>query len=109
MNLRRVSMVVVSNPCNPTGVAYDLGTLRDMADACKEHGAWFVVDNTYEDFLYGSEGDAAHACLDEPHIVNLFSFSKVGLVVSMPHSFSSEEVCRRRLVFPSHPHPFRMH
>ena len=74
---KRVSMVVLCNPCNPTGVVYDDATLRAASDLCEEHGCWLVVDNTYEDFLYRDGAwEAGHRCLPEKHVVNLFSMSK---------------------------------
>jgi katanin p60 ATPase-containing subunit A1 len=39
-----------------------------------EHGAWLVIDNTYEHFAYPNE--APHECIEAAHIVNVFSFSK---------------------------------
>lgn len=36
-------------------------------------GAWLVLDNTYEQFVYGG---AKHACAAGPNVINVFSFSK---------------------------------
>lgn len=36
-------------------------------------GAWLVLDNTYEHFLYNG---LRHHCARGPHVVHLFSFSK---------------------------------
>eukprot|EP00884_Botryococcus_braunii_P017072 jgi/Botrbrau1/4048/Bobra.152_3s0007.2 len=66
-------MVVIVNPCNPTGVLLDEGELRRAAELCERAGAWLVMDNTYEHFVY--EG-RQHICIPGPHIIHLFSFSK---------------------------------
>lgn len=66
--------VILVNPGNPTGTMIPEPLLRDLADACAEHGAWLVVDNTYELFSY--DAGAPHVCVSGPHVVNLFSFSK---------------------------------
>ena len=64
--------VVVVNPGNPSGAVIPEERLRALAALCGERGAWLVVDNTYEAFVYGAE----HVLVEGPHVVNLFSFSK---------------------------------
>ena len=46
------------------------------ATLCAAAGAWLVLDNTYEHFVYGGR---QHHCVGAPHVINLFSFSKVRL------------------------------
>lgn len=41
---------------------------------CREAGAWLVMDNTYEHFVY--EG-RQHHCVSGSNVIQLFSFSKV--------------------------------
>ena len=41
---------------------------------CEEAGVWLVVDNTYEDFTYDGR---EHSCVSGPHVINIFSMSKV--------------------------------
>jgi len=66
-------LVTVVNPGNPSGAFVPRPMLERISDLCKNAGAWLVVDNTYEYFMYdGME----HYCLEDTHIVNLFSFSK---------------------------------
>ena len=42
-------------------------------------GAWLLVDNTYEDFIWeeGAGHGARHHCVAGPHVIHIFSFSKV--------------------------------
>jgi katanin p60 ATPase-containing subunit A1 len=40
---------------------------------CERAGAWLVLDNTYEHFVYGDE---QHTCVAAPNVLNIFSFSK---------------------------------
>ncbi|XP_062182993.1 aromatic aminotransferase ISS1-like isoform X2 [Phragmites australis] len=66
-------VVTVVNPGNPSGAFIPRPMLERISDLCKKAGAWLLVDNTYEYFMYdGME----HYCLEDNHIVNLFSFSK---------------------------------
>uniref|UniRef100_A0A0E0JEU3 Aminotransferase class I/classII large domain-containing protein n=1 Tax=Oryza punctata TaxID=4537 RepID=A0A0E0JEU3_ORYPU len=66
-------LVSVVNPGNPSGAFIPKPMLQKISELCRNAGAWLVVDNTYEYFMYdGME----HYCLEGNHIVNLFSFSK---------------------------------
>jgi len=71
-----VKMITVSNPGNPNGVMLPAETLRELADACAQAGTWLIVDNAYEYFSYEAQGYPAHSCVEGPHIINTFSFSK---------------------------------
>jgi len=67
-----IKMVTLTSPCNPTGVHVPPETVKRCAALCEQHGAWLVVDNTYEHFTYGR----VHHAPEADHIVNVFSFSK---------------------------------
>lgn len=69
-------VVTIVNPCNPTGVALPAAHLRRLSETCAKHGAWLVVDNTYENFSYEDEGHPPHTSISGDHVVNVFSFSK---------------------------------
>jgi aspartate/methionine/tyrosine aminotransferase len=47
--------------------------VQRAADLCAAAGTWLILDNTYEQFVYGGR---AHAAVGGPHILHLFSFSK---------------------------------
>ncbi|KAK8936244.1 hypothetical protein KSP39_PZI013155 [Platanthera zijinensis] len=66
-------LVTVVNPGNPSGTYIPLPLLQRISDLCKRVGAWLVVDNTYEYFMYDG---LEHSCIEDNHIVNIFSFSK---------------------------------
>ncbi|KXZ54966.1 hypothetical protein GPECTOR_3g133 [Gonium pectorale] len=68
-------MVVAVNPCNPTGVLLTRAELDRLAALCGRAGAWLLLDNTYEDFVFAPGGE--HYCPAGPHVVHLFSMSKV--------------------------------
>eukprot|EP00928_Gymnodinium_smaydae_P065218 TRINITY_DN48393_c0_g1_i1.p1 TRINITY_DN48393_c0_g1~~TRINITY_DN48393_c0_g1_i1.p1 ORF type:complete len:438 (+),score=75.53 TRINITY_DN48393_c0_g1_i1:58-1371(+) len=70
----KIKMVTLVNPGNPTGVMIPLTTLQAASDLCRAHGAWLVVDNTYEHFAYPNEHP--HECIEGEHVINVFSFSK---------------------------------
>ena len=68
-----LKMVVIVNPCNPTGVLMSKEELDRAAALCEKAGVWLIVDNTYEDFVFD---DNEHYCPAGPNIIHIFSFSK---------------------------------
>ncbi|WOL09197.1 hypothetical protein Cni_G17950 [Canna indica] len=66
-------LVTVVNPGNPSGAYIPETLLQKISDLCKRAGSWLVIDNTYEYFMYDG---LKHSCIEDNHIVNVFSFSK---------------------------------
>jgi katanin p60 ATPase-containing subunit A1 len=66
-------MVVITNPCNPTGVLLSKEELDRAAAICAKAGVWLVLDNTYEEFVYDGR---EHYCPAGDNVLHLFSFSK---------------------------------
>lgn len=65
------------------GVLLDRAELERASQLCSDAGAWLVVDNTYEHFVYDG---GVHACVSGPHVINMFSFSKVRVQSSLSPS-----------------------
>lgn len=66
-------LVTVVNPGNPSGTYIPEPLLKRISDICKKAGCWLSIDNTYEYFMYDGR---KHVCIEDDHIVNIFSFSK---------------------------------
>ncbi|XP_044484413.1 aromatic aminotransferase ISS1-like [Mangifera indica] len=66
-------LVTIVNPGNPSGTYIPEPLLKRISDLCRDAGAWLVVDNTYEYFMYDG---LKHSCIEANHVVNIFSFSK---------------------------------
>ena len=56
------------------GITLSQEELERVSDLAREHGAWLVMDCTYENFLFSG---TPHHCPQGPHVVHVFSFSKV--------------------------------
>ncbi|KAG1677998.1 hypothetical protein FOA52_000793 [Chlamydomonas sp. UWO 241] len=69
----RVRMVIITNPCNPSGVLMSKEEVQQAAKLCADNGAWLLLDNTYEDFVYGG---LEHFADPSPNVVHVFSMSK---------------------------------
>ncbi len=71
--------LVLVTPNNPTGAVYPPALIAELAEACRTHGAWLVIDETYRDFLAPAQSPP-HALFQSPawrdHVIHLYSFSK---------------------------------
>jgi aspartate/methionine/tyrosine aminotransferase len=55
------------------GVLLPKEELEAAAAMCAAAGAWLLLDNTYEDFVYGGQ---AHHSVCGGNVLNAYSFSK---------------------------------
>jgi aspartate aminotransferase len=51
----RTKVIVLNNPCNPTGVVYSDAELRMVADLALMHDLYVISDEIYEKLTYGAE------------------------------------------------------
>ena len=73
-----IAAVAVSRPTNPTGNVLTQEELERLSELAGRHGAVLIVDNAYGSPFPGivfSDARPIHG----PHVVNLFSLSKLGL------------------------------
>lgn len=48
----RTKAMIVNNPCNPTGAAYDLQTYRTLAQVAEEFDLVVILDEIYTDYMF---------------------------------------------------------
>jgi aspartate aminotransferase len=48
----RTRALFLCSPCNPTGAAYSGAELAALADVCREHSFWIIVDEIYATLVY---------------------------------------------------------
>jgi len=51
----RTKLIVVNSPSNPSGAVLDRGSLRLIADICRDHDLYALSDEIYEKLVYGKE------------------------------------------------------
>ena len=69
--------------------------LERASQLCRDAGAWLIMDNTYEHFVYDGR---EHICISGPHVLHIFSFSKVSISpVTMPSPLPALAVAQHRL------------
>lgn len=68
-------LLILSNPCNPTGVIYDRKTVLDLVDSVN---AVVVIDEAYMEFSPKNES-VIDASLERENLIVLKTVSKIGL------------------------------
>ncbi len=74
-----VRAFAVVSPNNPTGALYPPDLLDDLRRVCERRGVWFILDETYRDFLPASARIPHDLFLRpgwEETLISLYSFSK---------------------------------
>lgn len=95
----RTRMIVLVNPCNPTGRVYDLSELESLAAVAIEHDLVVVSDEVYEDIVFSESTHISIASLPgmKERTVSLFAFTKsyamdgwrIGYTVAPPEAISA--------------------
>lgn len=52
---KKTKMIVLNNPCNPTGVVYDYETLKELSKLCIEHDLYVFSDEIYNCLVYENQ------------------------------------------------------
>jgi acetylornithine aminotransferase len=74
---RRVAIVWVVTPHNPTGACAPLELLDELAESCRSRGAILAVDETYSEFWFGTQPPVSALQLqDRSGVVVFNSLSK---------------------------------
>ncbi|MGO1117499.1 pyridoxal phosphate-dependent aminotransferase [Rhodovibrionaceae bacterium A322] len=74
----RTRLVSLASPQNPSGVSFDLDTIKAlldlMADICPD--AYLLIDETYRQAVYGTRDTQASAASLSPKVISCASLSK---------------------------------
>ena len=69
-------IVVLSNPCNPTGRVYRPEEIEPLAQACHASGAWLILDESFSETAEASTGYFAPRALPNASTIVINSVSK---------------------------------
>lgn len=74
----RTKMIVLVNPCNPTGRVYPHEQLAALAEVAVRHDLFVVSDEVYEAITYDGKGHVSIAALPgmRERTISLFAFTK---------------------------------
>lgn len=95
---RRVAIVWVVNPHNPTGATASLELLGELAERCRSRGAILAVDETYSEFWFGEDPPVSALQLEDRRGVVVFnSLSKRSGLAGLRSGFlaGDPEIVRR--------------
>ena len=70
---RRLKLLHLSSPSNPTGMIYDRERLKALAEYCREAGVTLVSDELYHGLVYDTRAHTALEFSDEAIVINGFS------------------------------------
>ena len=71
------SAVVVNSPSNPTGRVYETDAIRAVIELAADHGAVVIVDEVYDQIVYGEDPPRVASLAGEyDNVVSVNSFSK---------------------------------
>lgn len=65
--------VIIASPSNPTGTLIDVAELKKIHDFVEQRGGVLIVDEIYQELVYGREPYSALADLSNVIIINSFS------------------------------------
>lgn len=74
----RTKMIVIVNPCNPTGRVYSRAELESLADVAVRHDLYVVSDEVYEYITFDNRAHISIASLPgmRERTVSMFAFTK---------------------------------
>lgn len=74
---RRLALIWVNSPNNPTGTTVPAAFLEDLAERCRRHGVVLAADEAYSEVYLGATPPASVLELSDPtHVLALHSLSK---------------------------------
>jgi len=72
----RTKLIMINNPCNPTGVVFSRETVADLAKFAARHDLYVLADEIYEYFVFeGEHQPIAHFDTDG-RTITVYGFSK---------------------------------
>ncbi len=102
--------LLVASPANPTGTLLGTKEIAALADACREHGGHFMVDEIYHGLTYETDAPTACAAGDDIWVINSFSkyFQMTGwrlgwMVIPAPYVRDVEKLAQNLTLCPSTP------
>ncbi|MBT8149677.1 MAG: pyridoxal phosphate-dependent aminotransferase [Gammaproteobacteria bacterium] len=64
---------LVASPANPTGTALTSTEMRELLDYCEQRDGYLVVDEIYQDLVYGDAAASVLSMTDRAFVMNSFS------------------------------------
>lgn len=74
----KTKVILICNPCNPTGKVYSREELKEVARIAAKYNLYIVTDEMYEDFVYDGKEHISIGSFEEVKdlTISIFGFSK---------------------------------
>lgn len=104
----RTKAIIVNNPCNPTGAAYDMTCYAMLADVANRHDLFILADEIYTAYMYKFPFVPLRSVPGmAERVVTLNSFSKnyimtgwrVGYIVTQPSLVRAMKAINENMVY----------
>lgn len=75
---KKSKLILICNPCNPTGKVYSREELKEVARIAAKHNLYIVTDEMYEDFVYDGKEHVSIGSFPEVKdlTISIFGLSK---------------------------------
>lgn len=75
---KKSKLILICNPCNPTGKVYSREELKEVARIAAKHNLYIVTDEMYEDFVYDGREHVSIGSFPEVKdlTISIFGLSK---------------------------------
>ncbi len=75
---KKTKVILICNPCNPTGKVYSKEELKEVARIAAKYNIYIVTDEMYEDFVYDGKEHISIGSFPEVKdlTISIFGFSK---------------------------------
>jgi len=71
----RTKAIIITTPCNPTGIVYSREEIMMVVDICKKNNLLLISDEIYRTFIYDTEVESAVKYYDKVLLADGFSKS----------------------------------
>lgn len=104
----RTKALILNNPCNPTGAAYDMDCYRLLAEICAEHDLFILADEIYTDYMFDIPFVPIRSVEGlSDRVVTLNSFSKnyimtgwrIGYIIAQPALVAAMKSINENMVY----------
>ena len=72
----RTKLLVVNNPCNPTGAVYPRVLLERLTEVAQRHNLYLLSDECYDQIVMEGEHVSPASFCDDGRVISAYTFSK---------------------------------
>ncbi len=100
----KTRLIIINNPCNPTGIVYNLAEINSFIEIAKKHNIYIMFDEVYNRLLYTDLFCSVLKCSGyksyKERIIYINSFSKTFAMTGwrIGYAFLGQELLKKTLL-----------